>query len=89
MVVTEFLANYTVFVSLAHIHSSTEPLKVMGVSKMRVLVKETGKSTEAMFIIIPGRNVTLLGRSTSEVLGIFKVALQLNGCDMQYKSRPP
>ena len=60
------------------------PLKVIGVCKMRVLVKETGKSTDAMFVIIPGRYVTLLGRSTSEVLGILKMGIQVNGCDMQY-----
>ena len=69
-------------------YASTEPLKVIGACKMRVLVKETGKSTDAMFVIIPGRYVTLLGRSTSEVLGILKVGLQVNGCDMQYKSFP-
>ena len=52
---------------------------------MRVLA---GKSTDAMFVIIPGRYVTLLGRRTSEVLGVLKVGLQVNGCDMQCKRFP-
>ena len=69
-------------------YASTEPLKVIGVCKMRVLVKETGKSTDAMFVIIPESHVTLLGRSTSDVLGILKVGLQVNGCDVQYKGFP-
>ena len=55
---------------------------------MSVLVKETGNSTDAMFVIIPESRVTLLGRSTSEVLGVLKVGLQVNGCDMQYKGFP-
>ena len=68
--------------------ASTEPLKAIGVCKMRVLVKETGKSTDVMFVIIPESHVTLLGRSTSEVIGVLKVGLQVNGCDMQYKCFP-
>ena len=48
-----------------YMYASKEPLKVIGVCKMRVLVKETGKSTHAMFVILPGRYVTLLGYSTS------------------------
>ena len=59
---------------------------------MRVLVKETGKSTDAMFVImfviIPESHVTHLGCSTSEVLGVLNVGLQVNGCDMQYKGFP-
>ncbi len=41
-----------------------------------------------MFVIIPESHVTLLGRSTSEVLGVLKVGLHVNGCDMQYKGFP-
>ena len=69
-------------------YASTEPLKVIGVCKMRVLVKETGKSTYAMFVIIPESHVTLLGRSTSEVIGVLKVGLRVNGCDVLYKGFP-
>ena len=55
-------------------YESTEPLKVIGVCKMRGMVRETGKSTDAMFVIIPDRYVTLyLGRITSEVIGALKL----------------
>ena len=69
-------------------YASIEPLKVIGVCKMRLLVKETVKLTDAMFVLIPGRYVTLLGRRTSVVLGVLKVGLQANGCDMQCKRFP-
>ena len=69
-------------------YASTEPVKLIGVCKVRVLVKETGKSTDAMFVIIPESHVTLLGRSTSDVLVVLKVGLHVNGCDKQYKCSP-
>ena len=66
-------------------YASSKPLQIIGECKLKVGVEETGKSTDAHFIIIPDRHITLLGRQSSEILGVLKVGLSVNECETQSK----
>ena len=66
-------------------YASSKPLQIIGECKLKVGVGETGKSTDAHFIIIPDRHITLLGRQSSEILGVLKVGLSVNECETQSK----
>ena len=62
-------------------YASQEPLKLSGKYTLNIGVPDTQTSFKTEFFLIPGSPDTLLGRSSSEELGVLKVGLSVNACE--------
>jgi len=61
-------------------YASQEPLKLSGTCMLNICVPDTQTSFKTEFFVIPGTADTLLGRSSSEELGVLKVGISVNAC---------
>ena len=64
-------------------YGSVEPLQIKGVCSLTVSEPQTGKSIVADFFVTPGKATTLLGRKASEFLGVLRVGVSINTCDVK------
>ena len=58
-------------------------LKLRGKCMLNICVPDTQTSFKTEFFVIPGSAETLLGRSSSEELGVLKVGVSVNACEFQ------
>ena len=65
-----------------HTHARSQPLELIGSCSFRLSIPQTSMSTSVEFYIVPGHAATLnlLGRKTSEMLGVLKVGIGVNIC---------
>jgi len=59
-------------------YASQEPLKLSGKCMLNIFVPDTQTSFKTEFFVMQGTADTLLGRSSSEELGVLKVAVSVN-----------
>ena len=62
-------------------YTSREPLKLSGNCMLNICVPDTQTSFKAEFFVMLGTADTLLGRSSSEKLGVLKVGVSVNTCE--------
>jgi len=60
---------------------SQKPLKLSGKCMLNICVPDTQTSFKTEFFVMPGTADTLLGRSSSEELGVLKVGVSVNACE--------
>ena len=65
----------------AYAYASQEPLKLSGKCTLNICVPDTQTSFKAEFFVMPGTADTLLGRRSSEELGVLKVGVSVNACE--------
>ena len=68
-------------------YASVEPLQLKGKYSFNVQVPQTHKSLYTEFYVICGKAATLPGREASELLGVLKVAVSINSCDLKSDER--
>ena len=61
--------------------ASQEPLMLSGKCMLNICVLDTRTSFKTEFFVMPGSADTLLGRSSSEQLGVLKVDVSVNACE--------
>lgn len=66
-----------------HAYASQQPLKLSGKCLLKVFVPDTQTSLRAEFFVMPGNVDTLLGKRSSEELGILKVGMFANYCESE------
>ena len=64
-------------------YASVEPLQLKGKYSFNVRVTQTHKSLNTEFYVMCGKVVTLLGRKGSELLGILRVGVSVNSCNVK------
>ena len=64
-------------------YASVEPLQLKGKYSFNVRVTQTHKSLNTEFHVMCGKVATLLGRKGSELLGILRVGVSVNSCDVK------
>ena len=64
-------------------YASVEPLQLKGKCNLNVRVPQTQKSLIAEFYVTHGKAATLLGRDASELLGVLRVGIPVNSCDVK------
>ena len=64
-------------------YASQKPFKLCGKCMLNICVPNAQTSLKAEFFIIPGTADTLLGRSSSEELGVLKVGVSVNPCEFK------
>ena len=81
--------NATLFECNKRVHAyvSVELLQLKGKYSSNVQVPQTRKSLYTEFYVICGKAATLLGREASELLGVLKVAVSINSCDLKSDER--
>ena len=62
-------------------YASQEPLKLSGKCLLNICVPDTQTSFKTEFFVMPRPADTLLGRSSSEELGVLKVGVSVNACE--------
>ena len=62
-------------------YASQEPLKLSGKCMLNICVPHTQTSFKIEFFVMPGYADTLLGRSSSEELGVLKEGVSVNACE--------
>ena len=62
-------------------YASQEPLKLSGKCMLNICVPDTQTPFKTEFFVMPGSADTLLGRSSSEELGVLKVGVSVNACE--------
>ena len=62
-------------------YASQEPLKLSGKYMSNICVTDTQTSFKTEFFVMPGSADMLLGRSSSEDLGVLKVGVSVNVCE--------
>ena len=62
-------------------YASQEPQKFIGKCMLNICVLDAQTSFKAEFFVMPGTADTLLGRSSSEELGVLKVGVSVNACE--------
>ena len=62
-------------------YASRESLKLSGKCMLNICVPDTQTLFKAEFFVTPGTADTLLGRSSSEELGVLKVGVSVNACE--------
>ena len=67
-------------------YGSNEPLQLRGKCDLIVEVPQTRKSLNVEFYITRGKAATLLGRDTSELLGVLRVGVPINSCELKHDS---
>ena len=71
-------------------YASRKPMRVLG--KFEASVSHDGSSTQAVFYVIPGSHMFLLGKETSERLNLLRVGPQVravSSADRNYSQRCP
>ena len=63
-------------------YASVEPLQLKGKCSLNVCIPQTKKSLRAEFYVTQGKAATLLGREASELLGVLRVGIPVNSCDV-------
>ena len=63
--------------------ASVEPLLLKGKCSLSVAVPQTGKRIVTDFFVTPGKAATQLGQSASESLGVLRVGVSANSCDVK------
>lgn len=64
-------------------YASVEPLQLKGKYSFNVRVTQTHKSLNTEFYVMCGKEATLLGRKGPELLGILRVGVSVNSCDVK------
>ena len=64
-------------------YASQQPLKLSGKCMLNICVPNTQTSLKAEFFVMPGTADTLLGRSSSEELGVLKVGVSVYACQLK------
>ena len=64
-------------------YASVEPLQLKGKYSFNVRVPQTHKSLNTKFFVMCGKAATLLGRKASELLGVLRVGVSINSCDVK------
>lgn len=64
-------------------HALLEPLQLKGKCILSVGVSQIHQSLSAEFYITCGKAATLLGRKTSELLGVLRVGVSINSCEVK------
>lgn len=64
-------------------YASQQPLKLSGKCLLNIFVPDTQTSLRAEFFVMPGNVDTLLGKRSSEELGILKVGMFANCCESE------
>ena len=64
-------------------YASVEPLQLKGMYSFNVKVPQTHKSLYTEFYVMRGNAATLLGREDSELLGVLRVGVSINSCDVK------
>ena len=64
-------------------YASQEPLQLKGKCNLNVRVPQTQKSLSTEFYVTYGKAATLLARDASEFLGVLRVDIPVNNCDVQ------
>ena len=67
-------------------YASQEPLKLSGKCMLNICVPDTQTSFKTEFFVMPGSADTLLGKRSSEELGVLKVGVSVNACE--YRNIP-
>ena len=62
-------------------YGSQEPLKLSGKCMLNICVPDTQTMFKTKLFVMPGTADTLLGRSSSEELGVLEVGLSVNACE--------
>ena len=63
-------------------YASVEPLQLKGKCNLNVCIPQTTKTLRAKFYITQGKAATLLSREASELLGVLRVGIPVNNCDV-------
>ena len=63
-------------------YASVEPLQLKGKCNLNVCIPQTKKSLRAKFYVTQGEAATLLSREASELLGVLRVGVSVNNCDV-------
>ena len=69
-------------------YASVEPLQLIGKCILSECVPQTHQSLGAEFYITYGKAATLLGRKTSELLGMLRVGVSINSCKIKANGPP-
>lgn len=69
-------------------YASVEPLQLIGKCILSECVPQTHQSLSAEFYITYGKAATLLGRKTSELLGMLRVGVSINSCKIKANGPP-
>ena len=64
-------------------YASVELLQLKGKYSFNVRVPQTHKSLNNEFYVMCGKAATLLGRKASELLGVLRVGVSINSCDVK------
>ena len=64
-------------------YASVEPLQLKGKYSFNVRVPQTHKSLNTEFYVMCGKAAMLLGRKASELLGVLRVGVSINSCDVK------
>jgi len=64
-------------------YASEEPLQIKGKCNLDVLVPQIQRSLNVESYVMHGKAATLLGRDASESLGVLRVGIPLNSCDVE------
>ena len=67
-------------------YASVQPLQLKGKYFFNVQVPQTHKSLYTEFYVMCGKAATLLGREASELLGVLRVGVSINSCDVKSDS---
>ena len=63
--------------------ASVEPLQLKRKYIFNVQVPQTHKPLHTEFYVICGKTATLLGRKVSELLGVLRIGISINSCDVK------
>jgi hypothetical protein len=61
---------------------ATKALDLVGSCTLNVCVPQNNENKHTEFCIVPGRSATLLDRDLSETLGVLKVRVPVNSCNI-------
>ena len=64
-------------------YASVEPLQLKGKYSFNMQVPQTQKSLYTEFYVMCGKAATLLGHEASELLGVLRVGVSINSCDVK------
>lgn len=64
-------------------YASVEPLQLKGKYSFYFRVPQTHKSLNTEFYVVCGKAATLLGRKASDLLGVLRVGVSINSCDVK------
>ena len=64
-------------------YASVEPLQLKGKCNFSVRIPQTQNSLEAEFYVTQGKAAKLLGRDASELVGVLRVGIPVNNCDIK------